>query len=278
MSDVSATAVKSLRDRTQLPLMDCKRALIDAGGDQEQAIRLLREQGKKTMAKRTDRSTDAGRIAIHVSLDPGVGTMIELQCESTPVANHEEFVALARDLARQLAMGPGAASAEELWNQPSPSHDGKTLHEQHDELANRIREVFRLERIVRIDGACGGYVHHTGVDAAILEVFGGTATVAKDLSLHIVASKPKVVCREELDSEEIEKEREILTSQARREGKPEKIIQKMVEGRLRNFYAEQVLIEQPFVKDEKQTVGEFAASKAVKPLRFVRWQLGKHDQ
>ncbi len=274
MADISAAAVKALRDKTQLPMMECKRALVETGGDEEQAIRLLRESGKKTMAKRSDRSTDAGRLAIYAKLDPGVGVMVELQCESASVATHQEFAELARDLAEQLATGPGASSPDDLWRQPSPSHPGQTLADQRDDLANRIRENFRLQRTVRIDGPCGGYVHHTGTDGVLLEVRGGSAELAKDVSMHIAAMKPTVVHKEDVDPAEVQREREILARQAETEGKPAKIIEKMVEGRLRNFFAEKVLAEQPFVRDEKTTVGKHAKAGGMELKRFVRWQLG----
>jgi len=275
MPRITAADVKALRDKTQLPMMECKRALQQAGGDQEAAIRLLREQGKKTMAKRADRVTECGRIAIHVSLDPGIGSMVELQCESAPVAAHEEFMQLAADLARQLAYGPGADTPQALWSQTSPSHPDMTLEQQRDDLANRIREVFRLERIVRIDGPCGGYVHHTGTNGVLLEVQGANAEIAKEISMHVAAMQPRVVSKEDIPADEVAKERAILVTQARSEGKPENIIEKMVQGRLRNYYAARVLLEQPFIKDEKQTVGAYAKAAGMRPIRFVHWQLGK---
>jgi elongation factor Ts len=275
MPEISAARVKDLRDKTQLPMMECKKALEATGGDEEQAIRWLREKGLKTMAGRADRSTDAGRIAIYANIDPGVGAIIELRCETASVAGHEEFVQLASDLAHQLAVGPGAAEPDELWQQPSPSQPKRTLLQQRDDLANRIREVFRLQRIARLDAPCGGYVHHTGTDGVLLEVSGGTAQMAKEICMHIAAMKPAVVHREDLDPALVEKERAILSKQAQTEGKPANIIEKMVEGRLRNFFAEQVLTEQPFVKDEKQTVGKVAQASGLEPVRFIHWQVGK---
>ncbi len=274
MAEISAAAVKALRDKTQLPLMECKRALAESGGDEEQAIRLLRESGKKTMAARSDRSTGAGVLAIHTSFDPGVGAMVELQCESAPVAGHEEFVRLARDLAEQLATGAGADAPDALWSQPSPSQSGKTLAEQRDDLSNRIRELFRLQRLVRIDGSCGGYVHFTGTNGVLVEVQGGTPDLAKDVAMHIAAMRPAAVHKEDIDPAEVQKEREILFKQAESEGKPSNIVEKMVEGRLRNFYAERVLAEQPFIRDEKTTVGKYAAQGGMKLVRFVHWELG----
>jgi len=275
MADISAAAVKALRDRTGLPMMECKQALQQASGDTDAAERWLREQGKKTMEMRSGRETASGRIAIFLDPAKPAAAMIELLCESAPVAGHEEFQQLAADLAKQLATGPGAKTAEELLKQPSPSKPGKTLQDQVDDLGNRIREVFRVNRLVRIDATCGGYAHHNGATGVLVEIAGGTAELAKEVSMHVAAMKPQAVTKEELDPAVVTREREIQTEVARKEGKPESIIAKMIEGRLRNFYAEKVLMEQPFVKDEKQTVGQIAKAGNMRVLRFVRWELGK---
>lgn len=275
MMNITAAAVKQLRDRTGLPMMDCKRALQESGGEEDKAVVLLREAGAKTMEKRAGRETSAGRIAVYTNLDPGIGAIVELQCESASVASNEEFVQLANDLARQLATGSGAAGAEELLGQPSPGNPDQTLKQQFDELTNRIREVFRLTRIKRIDGPCGGYAHHNGASGVLLEVEGGEAALAKDICMHVAAMRPAVASKEELDPEEIEKERQILTKAALAEGKPENIVAKMVEGRLKSYYAERCLADQPFVKDDKQTVGKVAEQAGMKIIRFVRWELEK---
>lgn len=276
MPEITAAAVKSLRDKTGLPMMECKKALKEKNGDEEAAIQHLREQGIKTQQIRSDRATTDGRIAIYTDFDAGVGAMIELQCESAPVASNEEFLQLAGDLAKQLATGPGAATPDELLAQPSPSKKGMTLGEVKDDLFNRIREVFKLARIVRIDAACGGYTHHAGVTKGVLlEVEGGTAEAAKDIAMHIAAMNPTAVNKEDLDPADVEKERQILIEQSRKEGKPENIIEKMVEGRMRVFYEQHVLSAQKFVKDDSQTVAKYAAAAGMKPVRFVSWELGK---
>jgi elongation factor Ts len=128
---------------------------------------------------------------------------------------------------------------------------------------------------VRIDAPCGGYAHHNGAVGVLLEVEGGTAELARDICMHIAAMRPRVVRKEELDPAMVAKEREILSEAARKEGKPEKIIEKMVEGRLRNFYAETCLAEQPFVKDDSRTVGKVADEAGMKLVRFVHWELPK---
>ena len=146
MAEITAAAVKSLRDRTGLPMMDCKRALKEAEGDENAAIESLRKQGIKTQMIRQDRETSEGRFAIYTDFASPVAAMIELRCESAPVANHQEFVQLAADIAQQLATGPGAATPDELLDQPSPSQPDITLRDQKDDLFNRIREVFNLAR------------------------------------------------------------------------------------------------------------------------------------
>jgi elongation factor Ts len=277
MAEISAAAVKSLREKTGLPMMECKKALAASGGNEEAAIRWLREQGIKTQETRLGRETGAGRIAVFVDLGKQVGAMIELQCESAPVAGSPDFKQLAGDLAKQLALGPGAKSGDELLKQPSPSAAGKSLGEVKDDLFNRMREVFNVGRIERINGPCGGYAHHDGSIAALVEIEGGNADAAKDVAMHVVAQNPSAVTKEDLDPSLVQKEREILSEAARNEGKPENIIQKMIEGRLRNFYAERVLLEQPFVKDDKKTVGQYAKEHGMRVKRFVRWQMGKNS-
>jgi elongation factor Ts len=275
MPDITAAMVMKLRDETGLPMMDCKKALQEANGDIELAKQKVRETGKKIMSIRQDRSTEEGRLAAHASLNPPVGAMIELQVESAPVAKHEEVVALANDLAKQLATGPGAKTPDELWKQPAPSRKGTTLQQWKDDIEGKMREVLRLARITRVDAPHGAYVHHDGKSGVLLQVEGGTDELAKGIAMHVAAMKPKATTTAELDKSIVEKERAILTEQARKEGKPDNIIEKMIEGRMRNFYAEHVLSEQPFVKDDKQSVGKAAAAGGMKLKKFVHWKLGE---
>ena len=275
MPEITAAMVKQLRDQTQVPMMECKKALQQSDGDIEVAKQKLREAGKKFMGSRQDRSTEEGRIAIFADVGKTAGAIIELQVESAPVASNDEVIELTENLAEQLATGPGASTPEELWSQPSPSKSGMTLEEQRDEIQNKIREVFRLARIERMETPCGGYVHHDGKSGVLLAVEGGDNGTARDISMHITAMKPQALSVNDLDPELVAKERATLTEMARQEGKPEPIIEKMVEGRMRNFYAEHVLEEQPFVKDDKQTVGKVAAEGKMKLLKFIRWQLGE---
>jgi elongation factor Ts len=199
MAEITAAAVKALREKTGLPMMDCKKALTEAGGDMELAIVKLRETGAKVAEKRSGRATTAGRIAVFSDISGKIGAMVDLRCESAPVSNNEEFLQLAENLVTQLAKGPGAATPDELLAQPSPGKPGQTLKTQLDDLFNRIREVFKVERIVRIDSACGGYAHHNGAVGVLLEVEGGNDEVARDICMHIAAMHPLVMLREQLD-------------------------------------------------------------------------------
>lgn len=279
MAEITAAAVMALREKTGLPMMECKKALAECGGNTEQAVDWLRKQGIKTQSMRADRETSCGRLAVFADPGKGVGTIIELKCESPPVAGSDDFKALANDIAKTLALGPGAATAADLLAQKSQAHPDRTLGELKDDLFNRMREVFELSRIKRIDGPCGGYAHHDGSKAALIEIAGNTsaanaAEVAKDVAMHVVALAPQAIRKEDLDPAVVEKERAILTEAARTEGKPENIIAKMIEGRLRNFFSQCVLLEQPFVKDDKQSVGQFAKAAGLEIKSVENWRLG----
>ena len=276
MADISADVVKRFRAKTGLPLMDCKKALTECQGDEAAAEKWLRERGIKVMGGRLDRETGFGRFGIFAKLDQPAGAMVELKCESDPVAKNDEFVQLANDLAQQLALGPGAKTGDELLDQPSPSQKGKTLREQRDELMNRIREVFNVGRMQRFEGPTGGYSHNSGtISGVLLSVTGGTNEAAKDVSMHVAAMRPACLTKEQLPADVVDRERGILREVALKEGKPANIVDKMVEGRLRAFFAEKVLLEQPFVKDDSISVGKFSEQNKMQVKDFVHWELGK---
>jgi len=275
MTAITAGAVKALREKTGLPMMECKKALTESSGDEEKAILWLRENGKVKMLNRTDRVTEFGRVGIYTGDDKGA--MVEFKCESAPVTQLEEFIALADDLAKVYAETPSVTNAEELLAQPSTIKEGTTLGELKDDMFNRIREVFNVGRMVRVEGATGGYSHNSStVSGVLVEVEGNNAAAVKDVAMHIAAMSPSVLSKEDIDPALVEKERSILKAAAQNEdsSKPENIIDKMVEGRLRNFYAQVALLEQPFVKEPKQTVGKYADESGVKIKNFTHWVIG----
>jgi elongation factor Ts len=278
MPAITAAAVMALREKTGLPMMECKKALQECGGNTDEAVEWLRKQGIKTQSLRADRDTSCGRLAVFTDPAKGVAAIIEMRCESPPVAGSPDFKDFCNDIAKTLALGPGAATPAELMAQPSQASPGKTLGEIKDDLFNRMREVFELARIRRIDAPCGGYAHHDGSKAALVEITGPKAAeaaeTAKEIAMHVVALAPQAIRKEDLDPAVVDKEREILSEAARKEGKPENIIAKMIEGRLRNFFAQCVLLEQPFVKDDKQSVGQLAKQAGIEIKAVENWKLG----
>jgi len=279
MAEITAAAVMALREKTGLPMMECKKALRECGGNTDEAVDWLRKQGIKTQALRADRETSCGRLAVFTDPARGVATIIEMRCESPPVAGSPDFKDFCNDIAKTLALGPGANTPDELLAQKSQAHPDQTLAELKADLFNRMREVFELARIKRVNAPCGGYAHHDGSKAALVEIAGEkvaeAAETAKEIAMHVVALSPQAIRKEDLDPAVIDKEREILTEAARNEGKPDNIIAKMIEGRLRNFFAQCVLLEQPFVKDDKQSVGQLAKQAGIEIKAVDNWRLGE---
>lgn len=277
MAEITAAKVKAFRERTGLPLMECKSALAEADGDEDKAWAILRERGEKLGDKRANRETAFGRFGLYCGLDKSEGAIVELKCESAPVTQNEEFIQLADDMARALATtSQEVNTTDELLALESPSKSGVTLREQMADLFNRIREKFEVGRMSKLRGTCGGYFHNSGTVAGVLiQVDGGSEVAAKDVAMHIAAMRPAALRKEDLDPAEIEQEREFLRSAAIKEGKPENIVDKMVEGRLRQFFAERTLLEQPFVKDDKQTVGQYAKGNNMEIKGFVHYVLGQ---
>ena len=275
--EISAATVKAFRDKTGLPMMDCKKALVEANGDEEKAIEILRKSGAKTMAGRTDRETEAGRIALFTDTKKQVTAMVELLCESAPVSNTEEFIALVNGLAEQLATGPGAKTPDELLAQPFPGKKGVTLKAFYDDLVNKIREVFRLTRIVRIEGPCGAYVHHNAGIGVLLPLEGTNVDLGKDVSMHVASMKPQALSEAELDPAVVKKERDLILQQVQEQskGKPENVVQKIVDGKMKAFLAEQTLMGQPFVKDTAKTVAQVCEEGKIKIKKMIHWVLGQ---
>lgn len=274
---VTAAAVKELRELTNLPMMDCKRALVEADGDQEKAIEVLREQYKKIAVKRADNPTSEGQILTLTTDDGSEGVMIEVQCESAPVAGSEGLQSFAAACAEQLLNGPGAENADALLAQDAPGFDGKTLQQVWEDLTNQIREKIVLSRVTRVSGPVQGYVHHDGKNAVLFQAEGESDTlgILRDVAMHVAALKPEVTNADGLDPAVVQAERDRLTEEARATGKPENIIEKIVDGRMNNFYVENgVLTTQPFAKDDSKTVSQALAEHGYKAVGFTRWVLG----
>lgn len=277
MAEITAQAVKELRDLTNLPMMEVKRALTEAQGDPQRAIEILKESNKKVTLKRAENATSEGLIRVAVSADGSHAAMIELQCESAPVAKADDFLFLADQLVKQLLEGPGAATPEALLAQPTPDRPGTTLGELLEEVVGKIREKMVLARVLRVEGPAGAYAHHDGKAGALFRASGDkkTAGVLRDVAMHIVALKPLVALHEELPAADVAAERARLSAEAAASGKPANIVEKIVDGRMKTYYAEQgVLNHQLFAKDDSKTVSQALAEEGLKAVGFTRWLLG----
>jgi elongation factor Ts len=273
---ISAAAVKALRDRTNAPMMDCKAALTEASGDMDKAAEILRKKNKAIQDKKGERETAEGRIAAFIDPAKQIGALLEMRCESAPVAKSEHFVALATDVARQVAL-KAPATVEALLAQPFVDDPKHTVNERIGDVVGLIRENMRPARFTRLTGLLGSYCHHDGSVGVLVQVEGAKADpqLLRDVSMHITAKNPVAALREEVPAAVVEKEREIARGQAAATGKPANIVDKIAEGKLKTWFAENVLVEQPFVKDDSKTVGEILQAAGLKMVRFVRYKVGE---
>ncbi|HUQ70097.1 MAG TPA: translation elongation factor Ts [Planctomycetaceae bacterium] len=277
MAEITAQAVMELRNLTNLPMMEVKKALVEANGDPKRAVEILRESGKKVQLKRAENATSEGLVRVLTSDDGKTGVMIELQCESAPVAKADDFIFLADQIAKQLLTGPGAKTPEELLSQTAPDKPGVKLATLLDDVVNKIREKMVLARILKVDGPVGGYAHHDGKTGVLFQATGdkANAPVLRDVAMHTAALRPAVTHPEELAAEGVQAERDRLTQEATASGKPANIVEKMVDGRMKTYYSEQgVLTFQPFAKDDSKTVSQALAESGLKARGFIRWVLG----
>ncbi len=280
MSQISAAAVKALRDRTNQPMMDCKAALTEAQGDMEKAVEVLRKRSKDVVDKKVGRETAEGRIAIFTDLAKKVGAILEMRCESPPVTKSDAFVKLADDLARQVAL-QNATSVDVLLKQPFVDDAKKTVKDRIDETVGLIRENMKPARLMRLTGLLGGYVHHDGSVGVMVQVEGdkADAQMLRDVCMHITARNPAYARREDVPADVVAKEQEIAKSQIaadpKNAKKPPQIIEKIAEGKMKTWFAENVLVEQPFVKDDSKSVGDLLQSNGLKLVKFIRYKVGE---
>ncbi len=274
MADITAASVKSLRERTDLPMMECKKALVEADGDTEKAVEILKAQFRKIQDKRANNATEEGRIFFQLADDGSHGAMVEIQCESAPVATGESLSKFGSAMVGQLLNGPGADSPETLMSQ---TPDGSTsLQTQYEELVNKIREKIVVNRVARVAGPVDGYVHHDGKTGVMFQAKGETdADILRDVAMHIAAMRPSVTRPAEVDPVLVQEERSRLSDEARATGKSDNIIERIVDGRMKNFFVEQgVLLAQAFAKDDSKTVEKVLKECNIEAVGFHRWQVG----
>ncbi|MCA9060113.1 MAG: translation elongation factor Ts, partial [Planctomycetaceae bacterium] len=258
------------------PMMECKKALTEAGGDEAKAIEILREQFKKVQLKRADNATEEGRIFIALAADGSEAAMVEVQCESAPVATGDVLKTFGDGLANWLLNGPGAATPEELMAQ-TPAGASASFQAEYEEMVNKIREKIVVNRIARVKGPLGSYVHHDFKTGVLFQATGEGANkdVLRDVAMHIAALKPTCATEDGVDPAAVAAERERLTEEAKASGKPDNIIGKIVDGRMKVFYVEQgVLVYQPFAKDDSKTVGQALSEAGFAVGSFLSWRVG----
>jgi elongation factor Ts len=276
MAEISAGDVMKLREMTKLPMMKCKAALTEAAGDFEKAIEVLKSQLGKLILDRSANATKEGRIFVAEKPDASEAAMVEIQCESAPVGSSEVLAKFGQALANQLLNGPGASSPDELLTQKAP--DGRTFKENFEEILLQIREKIVVSRITRVKGPVGNYIHHDGKTAVLFQAEGTPKStgVLRDIGMHIAALKPQVARVEDVDPAAVAAEREKLAAEAKATGKPDNIIGKIVDGKLKVFYRDEagVLAEQMFAKDDSKSVSQVLAEAGLKVKAFTLWVIG----
>jgi elongation factor Ts len=284
VAEISAAAVKELRERTGAGMMECKKALTEANGDAEKAVTLLRERGLAKAAKREGRASNEGTVAIAMAGD--AGAIVEIGCETDFVARTDEFQRFAKQLAT-VAIAAGADGVETLG---AATLDGESVAQRISAVAAKLGENVVCKRVARLSvpgGLVGGYVHAGGKLGVLVALRtpsrgAGAEALAKEVSMHVAAADPSPVAldRSGVPADLLARERELFAKQAAQTGKPEKVIEKIVEGRINKFYAEICLLEQPFVMNPDQTIEQMLAQKGkelgadVAVTGFVRFRLG----
>jgi elongation factor Ts len=273
MAEITAGMVKELREKTDAPMMECKKALTEAGGDLAKAEEILRVKLGNKASKAASRVTAEGIVGVYLAADGTSGAMAELNCETDFVAKNDDFQAFAKAVA-QLVATAGPADVAALSALPL---DGVTVEERRTALVGKIGENIAIRRFVRYQpkGKVVSYVHGGSRIGVLVDVEGGDEALGKDLAMQIAASKPVSLDRTGVSDELIEKERSIATQKAAESGKPAEIIAKMVEGTVQKFLKEVTLLGQPFVKDDKQTVEQLLKARGAKVHAFTLFVVGE---
>lgn len=274
MANYTAADIKALREATGAGMMDVKKALDEADGDKAKATEILRVKGLKGVTKREGRSASNGLVAAKVV--NGVGTLVEVNCETDFVAKGDKFIALAEQVLDQ-AVAVEAADADALLKS---NMGGKTVAEVLDEANATIGEKIEVRRVARLEGEnVTAYLHKTSPDlpaqiGVLVALKGGDEATARDIAMHIAAFSPSVLTRDEIDAEVVENERRVAEATAKEEGKPEAALPKIIEGRVNGYFKENVLLEQPFAKDAKKTVKKVADEAGAEVSGFARFKVG----
>jgi len=271
MAEITASMVKELRERTDAPMMDCKKALTEAGGDMQKAEEILRVRFGNKAAKSAGRVAAEGVVAINIAADGKSAAMVEVNCETDFVAKNDDFLALTRALA-EMVLNQNPADVAALSALP---YNGKTVEESRTELVGKIGENMSIRRFVRMNatGKFSSYIH--GSKIGVLVDVTGDEALAKDVAMHIAASKPKSLDATGVSQDLIDTERRVAIEKAKEAGKPEAMLEKIAEGTVQKFLKDVTLLSQPFVKDDKQTVEQVLKGKNSQCHGFTMFIVGE---
>jgi len=268
---ISASMVKELRERSGAGMMDCKKALVETGGDIDAAIELLRKSGQAKADKKSGRIAADGRIV--VATDGNKAVIAEINSETDFVAKDENFIAFVDSVAATALAG----NAEDVKALLAESRaDGKIIEAARTELVNKVGENISVRRFARVDAAdqLGNYIHGARI-GAVVSLSGGDAELARNIAMHVAATNPVCIDEAGVPAETFESERRIITEQAQQSGKPPEIIEKMVGGRMAKFLKEITLLGQPFVKDPDVSVGQLLEAAGAEVKEFIRYEVGE---
>ena len=274
MSNITAQMVKELRDRTGAGMMECKKALLDSSGDMDKAVEEMRKAGQAKADKKSSRIAAEGVVTLSISDDNSIANIVEINCETDFVAKDENFLKFVKTIS-EVSLENYKGSVDDFNNSKHPS--GKTIEEIRLELVSKVGENVKIRRVQNIknDGNyMGHYMHGTKIGVAVV-LQKENKELAKDVCMHIAAMKPRALNANDIPQEDLEKEREIFVAQAKESGKPDDIIQKMVDGKLKKYISEVTLVDQTFVKDNEITISKLLEKHDNSVLSFYRLEVGE---
>lgn len=274
MAEITAGMVKTLREKTDAPMMECKKALTEANGDMERAEEILRVKLGSKASKAASRIAAEGVVGVHLANEGKLGAIVELNCETDFVAKNEDFLAFTAEVARLVAE---KAPADVAALSALTLADGRTVEETRTALVGKIGENMSLRRFVRVEakGTLASYIHGGARIGVLIDLEGGDEALARDLAMHIAATKPLALSREQVPADVIAKERSIAEQKAAESGKPADIAAKMVDGAVQKYLKEVTLLGQPFVKDDKVTVEQLLKNRQARVDSFTLYVVGE---
>lgn len=273
MAEITASMVKELREKTDAPMMECKKALTEAAGDLAKAEEILRVKLGNKASKAASRVAAEGIVGVHVSADGAVAAIVEVNCETDFVAKNDEFIAFVQAMA-QIVVEKSPVDVAAL---AMLSLGGTSVEVERTRLVGKIGENLSIRRFARIQakGRIAQYVHGGAKIGTVVDVVGGDPDLGRDLAMHIAAAKPVALSKEEVSADAIRKERDIAAAKAAESGKPANIVEKMVEGSVQKFLKEVTLLGQIYVKNDKQTIESLLKSKSATVSSFVLYVVGE---